>query len=189
MNAREVREAEIEQIIRDTLSKPKGPIYFDHTRGAFVDRNDERESETSTSLKGVMAALESDGDGEISNEIYDAVERLLWKYSILIRAGVRESFSTLHKNISWYISDGAEGRAVIAFQDGTHAEWRHDCWADEVPLWLLVGLFRRITRRKPLGDQVADETISKVDKIDTEYIRGKRDHDPYRSYKTRERRP
>jgi hypothetical protein len=160
-------------------------VYFDSALG-WVTPSDFHESETPKSLKEVMAALEG---GAADAGIYDAAERLLWKYSVLIKAGVRESMGGLHKNVSWYISEGCEGRAVIAYQDGTHAEWAHGCYADEVPLWLLVGLFRRIARRKPLGDQEADETISRVDEIDAEYVRSEAMRDLEKQFRLTKRGP
>jgi len=90
-----------------------------------------------------------------------------------VRQGVRESFGTQHKNVSWYLTERGDERALINYQDGAGAEWRNDCYADEVPLWLLLALFRRIQRRKPLGDQDADETIAQVRAIDVEYTKAK----------------
>ncbi len=61
-------------------------------------------------------------------------------------------------------------RALINYQDGVSGEWLNNCYADEVPLWLLISLFRRIQRRKPLGDQEADETITSVRDVDAAYV-------------------
>jgi hypothetical protein len=110
---------------------------------------------------------------ELSNEICDSVERLLYKYEVFVKQGVRERFAK-HSSVSWYLTDSPiDAKAFISYQDGPRAEWANDCYADEVPLWLLVGLFRRIQRRKPLGDQDADETISRIDDLDAAFVRAK----------------
>ena len=160
-------------------------IYFDPYLG-WVTPSDMRETDTHRSLKEVITEL-SRGDAE--SETYDAVERLLCKYFNLVRVGVREDIAK-HNGVSWYLTgvDERRERALISYQEGSHAEWRHECYADEVPLWLLVGLLRRIQHRKPLGDQEADETIAKVDGLDTAYVQAEHKHNPYRSYKTDERR-
>ena len=140
--------------------------YFDPMRG-YATPADDYESETSASLKDIIAALKvgekSDG-AELSIDIYDAVERLLYKYQIFVLQGIRENIAN-HKGVSWYLVDKCnqdDKRALISYQDGPRADWFHECYADEVPLWLLMALFRRIARRKPLGDQEADDTIQHV---------------------------
>jgi hypothetical protein len=145
-------------------------IYFDPMLG-WLTPADVHESDTTKSLKEVMAALKhASGSDVLSDEIYDAVERLLNTYANLVRQGVREKITTLHTGVTWYLTLRDE-RAFISYQDGPGAEWFNECYADEAPLWLLIGLFRRIARRKPLGDQKANETISRVDALDVESVR------------------
>jgi hypothetical protein len=139
--------------------------YFDPMWG-YVTVGDDYESDTTASLKIIMATLKVE---EISDDMYDAVERFLYKYQVFVRQGVRETIAN-HTGVSWYLTDSRDGRALIAYQDGPHAEWANDCYADEVPLWLLIGLIRRIARRKPLGDQDADETITRVDDLAAAYV-------------------
>ncbi len=128
----------------------------------WITGSDYPESDTYLSLKEVLAELKAcERNGlELSNDICDSVERLLYKYEVFIKQGVRERFAE-HRGVTWYLADSpTDTRAFISYQDGPRAEWANDRYADEVPLWLLVGLFRRIQLRKPLGDQDADETIS-----------------------------
>jgi hypothetical protein len=150
--------------------------YFDPYSGHVVP-TDDYESDTQRGLKKVTAELKRAGGGEKSScsDLYDAVERLLYTRRIFVRQGVRETMGKgkKHKNVSWYLTERDDGRALINYQDGVRAEWCNDCYADEVPLWLLIGLFRRIQRRKPLGDQKADETIARVGATDREYVNAK----------------
>jgi hypothetical protein len=146
--------------------------YFDPWRG-HVMPVDDYESDTQRSLKEVTAELKRGEAATLSNDLYDAVEHLLYKYQIFVRQGVRENFGTKQKNVSWYLTERDDERGLINYQDGAGAEWCNDCYADEVPLWLLIGLFRRIQRRKPLGDQKADETLARVDATDREYVKAK----------------
>lgn len=141
-------------------------ILFDHYLGWHEP---EVKSDTYGSLKEVLATLKNiEGKGVVApDDFYTAVERLLFKYSLFVQHGVRESFST-HKNVTWYLVE-ADERAYITYQDGIDHEWFKCCFADEVPLWLLIGLVRRIERRKPLGDQKADETIESLDKLEIAY--------------------
>jgi len=60
------------------------------------------------------------------------------------------------------------GRVYVSYQDG--GEWFDDCYTDELPLWLLLSILRAIRRRKPLGDQAADETIAQVYDLGAEYV-------------------
>jgi len=142
--------------------------YFDPQRG-YVTPDDACESDTHKSIKDIIATLNTGGDA-LTNDVYDAVERLLYKYQVFVKQGVREDIAT-HTGVSWYLTDGDGGRALISYQDGPRAEWQNDCFSDEVPLWLLLGLFKRIRRRKLLGDQAADDTIKRVDELDTAYER------------------
>jgi hypothetical protein len=138
----------------------------------WIMLSDVHESDTTASLKEVIAALKRASNGAtLSDEIYDDAERLLYTWFNLIRQGVRERFTKQHVGVSWYLTERDAKRALISYQDGPGVEWCNECYADEVPLWLLVGLFRRIWRRKPLGDQKADETIAQTDKLDAEYGR------------------
>jgi hypothetical protein len=125
----------------------------------------ERESDTNRSLKEVMAELKQ---GDAPDSVFDSVELLLWKYATLIRQGIRQDIGS-HKGVSWYVVDAPEARVYISYQDGPRAEWNNDCYVDELPLWLLLSLFRRIQRRKPLGDQKTDETIQAVDNLNAGY--------------------
>ncbi|MFZ0011710.1 MAG: hypothetical protein WAL97_07400 [Halobacteriota archaeon] len=145
--------------------------YFDPMRGHVMPADD-YESDTAASLKSVIVALKAE---KLSDDIYDAVERLLYKYQVFVLQGVRESMGK-HTGVSWYLVEkcGSEYmRALISYQDGPHTEWANECFADEVPLWLLRGLLRRIQRRKPLGDQDADEIISRIDDLDAAFVRAK----------------
>lgn len=154
--------------------------YFDQNLG-YVTPADGYESDTHRSLKQIVAALKA-GGGAVSNDIYDSAERLLYKYQVFVKQGVRETVAK-HTGVSWYLTDGPDGRALISYQDGARAEWVNDCYADKVPLWLIIGLFRRIQRRKPLGDQEADDTIAAVDTADAEYVRAQIGCDAMRNIK------
>lgn len=159
---------DVKAIIQGVLNTPSSGSYFDPQRG-YVTPDDDYESNTHQSIKDIIAALNK--GGEVPNSIYDAVVRLLYKYQVFVKQGVREDFGKPHKGVSWYLTDGADRRALISYQDGPHAEWLNGCFSDEVPLWLLLGLFKRIQRRKPLGDQDTDDTIKRVDELDTAYER------------------
>ena len=148
--------------------------YFSPNSG-WVAKSDYNESDTHKSLKEIIVELKAcEKRGlELSNEICDSVEHLLYEYELFVKQGVRERFAK-HSGVSWYLTDSPiDARAFISYQEGPRAEWANDCYADEVPLWLLVGLFRRIQRRKPLGYQDADETISQIDDLDAAYVRAK----------------
>ena len=142
-----------------------GASYFDPMRG-YVTPPDDYETDTGASIKDILKALER---GDKSDEHYDDVERLLYKYQIFVSEGIRENIAK-HKGVSWYLVDKpGEGRALISYQDGPSGEWLRECFADEVPLWLIMSLLRTIARRKPLGDGDADDTIERADRLDTEY--------------------
>jgi len=109
---------------------------------------------------------------------------LLYKNQVFVLQGVRESMGK-HTGVSWYLVEkcGSEDKlALISYQDGPRAEWANECFADEVPLWLLHGLLRRIQRRKPLGDQDADDTIQRVEDLDAEYVQKTPNLPRYASY-------
>jgi len=142
--------------------------YFDPIRG-YVTSSDDYESDTTANLKSIMAALKAQ---ELSDDICDAVERMLYKYQDFICQGIRQDIAE-HKDVSWYLVEKCgvgDRRALISYQDGPSGEWFNECFADEVPLWLLISLFRRIARCKPLGDQDADDTIDKVEELDAVYV-------------------
>lgn len=136
-------------------------------------------------MKDITAALKrGDGGETVNDDIYDAVERLLHKHQVFVLQGVRERMGK-HTGVSWYLVEkcGSEDkRALISYQDGPLAEWANECFADEVPLWLLHGLLRRIKRRKPLGDQDADDTIQRVDNLDAAYVQKASNLPHYASY-------
>jgi hypothetical protein len=147
-------------------------IYFDPIRG-YVMPADDCESDTYSSLKDITAALKSVESKQISapDDLYDDVERILYKYQVFVLHGVRERIGG-HTGVSWHLVEkcGSEdNRALVSYQDGPRAEWANKCFADEVPGWLLFALLRRIARCKPLGDQVADETIEHVKDLDARY--------------------
>lgn len=156
--------------------------YFDPNRGYVVPAED-YESDTYGSLKDVAAVLKNVESKQtmLPDDLCDAAERLLYKYQIFVLQGVRENIGTRHKDVSWYLVERGDGRALISYQDGMHGEWCNECYADEVPLWLLIALFRRIARRKPLGDQVADDTIVAVATADEEFSALKRKEDAVRN--------
>jgi hypothetical protein len=171
MTSLKPKEGEVERIIKETRSRSVDGIYFDPMLG-WVTPSDVHESDTTASLQEVTAALKRASDGaSLSDELYDALERVLYNYQVFVRQGVRKDIAK-HKGVSWYLTllDGDE-RALINYQDGARAEWHNDGYADEVPLWLLISLFRRIARHKPLGDQDADETIARVGELDAAYVR------------------
>ena len=130
-------------------------------------------STTYRSTKELISELSS--TEEPPTDLFDDVEHLLFKYQIFVQQGIREKIGD-HNGVSWYLVPDDE-RALISYQDGTSGEWEHGCYADEVPMWLLIGLFRRIQHRKPLGDQEADETIAAVDSLDAEYVSNQEERD------------
>jgi hypothetical protein len=159
--------------------------YFDPMRG-YVTPADDYESDTYGSLKDIAAALKNVESkyAIVLDDLYDDVERVLYRYQVFVLQGVRESMGK-HIGVSWYLVEkcGSEDkRALISYRDGPRAEWANECFADEVPLWLLHGLLRRIQRRKPLGDQDADDTIARVDNLDAEYVQKISNQPHYASY-------
>jgi len=157
-------------IVEEVQGTPGDRILFNPIDGWVMPGN-EYASETHGSLKEITATLRTAESKSIipPDDLYDAAERLLFKYEVFVRQGIREAFGTVHKGVSWYLTNDRE-RAFISYQDGIHGKWQHSCYSNEVPLWLLIGLFRRIAVRKPLGDQAADETISKIDALDAEHV-------------------
>jgi hypothetical protein len=157
-------ERNVEDLIKDSFKAcPSDGVYFDPIHG-WTMPGDVHQSDTYRSLKEIAAELKSDAP----DDLFDDVERLFFDYLPLIRQGIRERFGQ-HPGVSWYMT-AEKNRAFVSFQDGPHAEWQHGCYADEVPLWLLVGLVRKITAGKPLGHQKTDETIAKIDDLDAQYM-------------------
>lgn len=68
------------------------------------------------------------------------------------------------------------GQVLISFREG--GQWRDDCSADEIPLWLLIAILRPVSRRKPLGDQKAQETINAVYEMERDYTQMRAKLDP-----------
>ena len=147
--------------------------YFDPVHG-WVTPADDVESETHGSLKDILTTLKKiESSGVIApDDFYSAVERILYRYSVFIQHGIREDFGK-HKGVSWYLVELGDGRDVVSYQDGAGHEWCELCLADEIPMWLLIGLLRRIERRKPLGDQEADDVIKSVKALDDEFNNAK----------------
>jgi hypothetical protein len=79
------------------------------------------------------------------------------------------------------------GQVLISFHEG--GQWRDDCSADEIPLWLLIAILRQVSRRKPLDDQKAEETINAVYQTERDYTQMRAKLDPYQSHIVRARRP
>jgi hypothetical protein len=150
---------------------PHSTTYFDPMRG-YVTPEDDYVSDTYGSLKDVLTTLKNleKAGTTAPDDFYTAVERVLYRYNIFIQHGVREDFGKQHKGVSWYLVELVDGRDVITYQDGVGHEWCDLCLADEVPLWLLIGLLHRIKSRKKLGDQRSDEIIEGVYKLDADYV-------------------
>ena len=146
-------------------------IYFDPSQG-WVTPADEYESDTGASLRAVIRALKA--KGEKPDALFDAVERLLFKYANLVRHGQTRRDGT---KINWFIYDSPNkrGNVLISFSD--RGEWCDDCYSNEVPLWLLIAILRKLGRIKPLGDQKADETITSVRAVHNAYFVAKRFED------------
>lgn len=177
-------EQDVKKIIEDAKNTPRrSHSYFDPLHG-WVAPEDGFETNTYGSLKDISAALRNvEKKGVIApDDLYGTVERLLFKYENFIQQSVRQDFGKRH-GVSWYLVDKYDAGnryALISYQDGPRAEWVNGCYADELPLWLLMGLFRRIQRRKPLGDQEADDTIAAVESLDAEYVQAQ--HDKHRPH-------
>ncbi len=146
---------------------------FDPILG-WVTPSDLYESNVPQNLKQITAILAGEGK-PLSDDVYDAAERLLYKWQVLILQGVRENFGK-HKDVSWYLVEKGE-RALISYQDGAAAEWVNEAYADKVPLWLLLGLIRRIIVRMPLGEQDAYETDDALKDASAEFVSVKEQQD------------
>ena len=145
--------------------------YFDPIQGRYITPETDGVTSTYASLKVITAALANAEKLSVlvPDDIHDAVDHLLYYYINLVRHGIREDFGHLHGGVSWSLMpDDFMHRALISYQEGP-GEWAVDCFSDEVPLWLLVGLLRRVARRKPLGDQNSDDVIKAVDAMDAAY--------------------
>jgi len=112
--------------------------------------------------------------GEKPEALFEAVERLLFEYAYLVRHG-----QTRHdgRKVEWFTYDSPSKRGHILISFSDRDEWCDDCYSDEVPLWLLIAILRKLRRIKPLGDQKANETIAAVHEIDNAYSVAKRFED------------
>jgi hypothetical protein len=156
---------DVEKLIDKVQREHGGGVHFDPLVG-WVTPEDSYEMNIYASLREISSALKMGADSDV---LYSAVERVLYTYLNFIRQGVRQRFES-HKDVSWYIVPDAENeRGLINYQDGAFAEWENDCYADEVPVWLLAGLLRQIKLKKPLGDQFTDETIKAVNDAEFEF--------------------
>lgn len=144
----------------------------EYTRRCRLSPEDDYESDTGASLKAVISALKS--KGEKPDALFDAVEQLLFEYLYLVRHGqMRQDGS----KVQWFIYDNPSkrGHVLISFSDC--GEWCDDCYSDEIPLWLLIAILRKLGRNKPLGDQKADKTIASVHAVDNASFVAKRFED------------
>jgi hypothetical protein len=156
---------DVEKIIDEVQREHGDGVYFDPLVG-WVTPEESYETNIYASLREISSALKNGADSDV---LYSAVERVLYTYLNFIRQGVRQSFGD-HKGVSWYIVPDFENeRGLINYQDGPTAEWENNCYADEVPVWLLTGLLRRIKLKKPLGDPFTDETIKAVNDAEFEF--------------------
>jgi hypothetical protein len=157
---------EIEEIIDRTLEAPKSCCYFDQDVGEWTCTEDKVTSNTGVNLKTVKTVIASLSTLSTDKADFDGVDELLYKYFELIRHG-----ETTHsrKPYEWSLNEGLAGTVTISYNDGS--EWFDDCFVDEVPMWLLLSMLRAIQRKKPLGDQKADETIKKVQDADSDYVK------------------
>ena len=141
-----------------------GQGYFSEIEGCWLFPEDNYESDTGASLRTVIRVLKS--KGEKPDSLFEAVERLLFEYIHLVRHG-----QTRHdgRKVEWFIYDSpsTSGHVVISFFD--RDEWRDDCYSEEVPLWLLIAILRKLSRIKPLGDQKADEAMAALHAANTKY--------------------
>ena len=139
--------------------------------------SDVHESNVPQSLKQVAATLAGKGK-PLSDDVYDAAERLLYKWQVFVLQGVRERFGK-HKGVSWYLVENGD-HCLISYQDGAAAEWVNKAYPDEAPLWLVLGLIRRIMVRMPLGEQEAYETDDALKDASAEFGRMQHDANPPR---------
>ena len=133
---------------------------FDPIRG-WVTPEDDYIGDTTASLKDIIKTVKS--DREKPDALYNDVERVLFTYCFspipLIRHGrVRHE----RRVVEWHLVESLRkpDHALICYFDG--GEWFDDCYADEIPVWLLLTILRKIQRCKPLGDQKTNETIKAV---------------------------
>jgi hypothetical protein len=141
-----------------------GQGYFSEIEGCWLSPEDEHESDTGSSLKAAITALKS--KDEKPDALFDAVERLLFEYTYSVRHG-----QTRHdgRRVEWFIYDSPSKRGYVLISFLDRDEWRDDCYSDEVPLWLLIAILRKLSRIKPLGDQKADETMAALDATSTKF--------------------
>lgn len=115
------------------------------------------------SLKAVLAALTNP-----SYETWVKIDQLLYDYFELIRHGETRHLTKL---IEWIAFESPTGRVVISYKDGS--EWFDELFSDEVPKWLLNSILSKLERRKPLGDQSANEVLQEARDVEIEYIKNK----------------
>jgi hypothetical protein len=138
--------------------------FFSDTEGRWINPEDEYIGNTGADLKTIIAALSNP-----TNETFDKIDQLLYDYFVLIRHG--ETTHT-HKNVEWFLNESATGKVTISYKDGS--TWADDCFSDELPMWLLLSILRAIQRRKPLGDQKADEVIKDVRDAEADFVQHRR---------------
>ncbi len=68
------------------------------------------------------------------------------------------------------------GKFLMSFREG--GQRTDDCSAHEILLWLLIEILRQVSRRKPLGDQKAEETINVVYETERDYTQMRAKLDP-----------
>ncbi|MGA7075613.1 MAG: hypothetical protein WBZ42_03575 [Halobacteriota archaeon] len=135
--------------------------FFSESEGRWVVPEDERIGDTTADLKSVIGALSNP-----TNETFVKVDQLLYDYFHLVRHGETRHLS---KNAEWILNDSPTGKITVSFKDGS--EWFDDCYTDELPLWLLLAILIAIQRRKPLGDQSADDITKHVRDAEAEFIK------------------
>jgi hypothetical protein len=167
-----------EELVDEVMTQwPKSGAEFD-SYGGWTMPCDRYESNVPQTLKEVAAALAGEGN-PLSEAVYDSAERLLYQWQVFVMQGVRENFGN-HKGVSWYLVEKGE-RCLISYQDGAAAEWFNEAYANEVPLWLLLELIRRIIVRMPRGEQDAYDTDGTLRKAIDEFVSVKERQDAERN--------
>jgi len=136
--------------------------YFDPGAGRWITPEDEFIGDTGASVKDIIAELH-----DPSNDTYDRIDWALYTYYSMIRHG---ETSHLGKRVEWFLNEEL-GHVYISFKD--NGEWFDDCYADEVPVYLLLAILRAVQRKKPLGDEETDETAKTVQDLEAVYMRKK----------------
>lgn len=137
--------------------------FFSDANGRWIDPENEYIGDLNADLKTIMAGLSNP-----TNELYDEIDQVLYQYFEIIRHGETR---LLGKNIEWVLFESAVGRVVTSYKDGS--EWVDERFSEELPKWLLNAILRQLGRKKPLGDQAADEVLQKARDVETEYIANK----------------